>query len=152
MLEPSDSQECKDFMLLAYDISEEYDTPVVVRLTTRIAHARTIVELGERRELPLKPYQKNFLKNVTMPANMRGRHKVVEARERRLAGDASRLPINRIEWADKKIGVVTGGAAYNYVKEAMPAASVLKLGLSFTRCPALNPRIAAGWNAHSSRI
>ncbi len=144
VLDPSNSQECKDFILLAYDISEEYDTPVIVRLTTRIAHARTVVELGERKELPLKPYQKNFLKNVTMPANMRGRHKVVEARERRLAGDASRLPVNRIEWADKKIGVVTSGAAYNYVKEAMPAASVLKLGLAYPLPEELIREFAAG--------
>lgn len=131
VLDPSNSQECKDFIKIAYEISEKYDTPVIVRLTTRIAHARTIVELGERVEVPLREYKKDIRKFVSMPGNMIGRHVVVEERERRLAEDANTLPINRIEWADKRIGVVTSGAAYNYVKEALPGASVLKLGLAY---------------------
>ena len=132
VLDPSSSQECKDFMKRAFELSEEYDTPVILRLTTRIAHARTLVEIGER-ELPeLKEYKKDIKKYVSMPANMIGRHKVVEAREIRLAEDANDMPeLNRIEWADRKVGVITSGAAYNYVKEAMPDASVLKLGLAY---------------------
>lgn len=130
-LDPSDSQECKDFMRTALEISEEYDTPVILRLTTRIAHARTIVELGERREVGLRPYVRDVKKYVSMPANMKGRHIVVEDRERRLAEAANELGINRIEWGDRGIGVITSGAAYNYVKEAMPNASVLKLGLAY---------------------
>ena len=132
VLDPSSSQECKDFMKLAFELSEEYDTPVILRLTTRIAHAHTLVEIGERVLPELKEYKKDIRKYVSMPANMIGRHKVVEAREIRLAEDANDMPaLNRIEWADKKVGVITSGAAYNYVKEAMPTASVLKLGLAY---------------------
>lgn len=130
-IEPSNSQECKDFIKAAYDISEEYDTPVIVRITTRVAHARTLVEIGERDELPLREYKRDIKKFVSMPANMIGRHVYVEERERKLTEAASGLSINRIEWADKKVGVITSGAAYNYVKEAMPTASVLKLGLVY---------------------
>lgn len=131
VLDPSNSQECKDYMKIAYEISEKYDTPVIVRVTTRIAHARTLVELGERTEVPLKDYVKDMRKFVSMPGNMIGRHVKVEEREIRLAEDANTLPVNRIEWADKKIGVITSGAAYNYVKEALPNASVLKLGMAY---------------------
>ncbi len=130
-LDPSDSQECKDFMRVALELSEEYDTPVLLRVTTRIAHARTVVELGERTPVELRKYEKNNKKYVSMPANMIGRHLYVEDRENRLAEAANTLAINRIEWADKKVGVITSGAAYNYVKEAMPNASVLKLGLVY---------------------
>ena len=144
VLDPSSSQECKDFMKAAYEMSENYDTPVVVRVTTRIAHARTVVELGEREELPLREYKKDIRKNVSMPANMIGRHLVVEAREKRLAQDACTLPLNRIEWNDKKIGVVTSGAAYNYVKESLPTASVLKLGLAYPLPEKLIREFAAG--------
>lgn len=131
VLDPSDSQECKDFMKAAFELSEEYDTPVLLRLTTRIAHARTPVTLGERQEVVLRDYVKNPKKYVSMPANMIARHLFVEEREQRLAEDAATLPLNRIEWADRKLGVVTSGAAYNYTKEALPNASVLKLGLAY---------------------
>lgn len=130
-LDPSDSQECKDFMKLALDISEEYDTPVILRVTTRIAHARTVVELGERQERELRPYTRNIKKYVSMPGNMIGRHLYVEDREKRLAEAANTMSINRIEWGDRKVGVITSGAAYNYVKEAMPNVSVLKLGMAY---------------------
>lgn len=129
-LEPSNSQECKDFMRLGYEISEAFDTPVVIRITTRVAHARTVVELADRTELPLREYKKDR-KFISMPANMISRHVFVEQREKQLAEDANTCEANRIEWADKKVGVVTSGAAYNYVKEAMPDASVLKLGLVY---------------------
>lgn len=143
-LDPSNSQECKDFMGIALDLSEEYDTPVLLRLTTRIAHARTLVEIGDRSELPLREYVKNPKKYVSMPANMIARHLYVEERERRLSEAASSLAINRIEWSDRSIGVITSGAAYNYVKEAMPNASVLKLGLVYPLPRKLIEEFAAG--------
>lgn len=131
VLDPSDSKECKDFMSIAFDISEKYDTPVIVRLTTRVAHARTVVEPGERKDIPLKEYAKNTAKFVSMPGNMIKRHVAVEQREKSLAEDADLLSVNRIEWGDKELGVITSGAAYNYVKEALPEVSVLKLGLAY---------------------
>lgn len=143
-LDPSNSQECKDFMGIALDLSEEYDTPVLLRLTTRIAHARTLVEIGGRNELPLREYVKNPKKYVSMPANMIARHLYVEEREERLAEAASSLSINRIEWNDRSVGVITSGAAYNYVKEAMPNASVLKLGLVYPLPRKLIEEFAAG--------
>ena len=144
VLDPSNSQECKDFLKLAYEISEKYDTPVILRVTTRIAHARTLVELDERVEVPLREYKRDIKKYVSMPANMIARHLYVEEREKKLAEDANTLPINRIEWADRKIGVITSGAAYNYVKEAMPTASVLKLGLAYPMPRKLIEEFAAG--------
>jgi len=130
VLDPSNSQECKDYMKLAFELSEEYDTPVILRVTTRIAHARTIVELGERVDLPLREYKKER-KFVAMPATAIMRHRYVEEREKRLSEAANTMDINRVEWADKEIGVITSGAAYNYVKDALPNASVLKLGLAY---------------------
>lgn len=131
LLDPSNSQECKDFVKLAYQLSEEYDTPVIVRLTTRVAHARTLVELAEREDVALKPYEKNAQKYISVPANMIRRHPLVVEREKKMAEAACTMPINRIEWADKELGVITSGAAYNYVKEALPNASVLKLGMAY---------------------
>ncbi|MBQ3108264.1 MAG: 4Fe-4S binding protein, partial [Clostridia bacterium] len=144
VLDPSDSQECLDFVKLAYELSEEYDTPVIIRTTTRIAHARTLVEVGERQELPLRPYVKDPKKYVCMPGNMIPRHRVVEAREAKMAEAANTLPINRIEWADRKLGVITSGSAYNYVKDALPEASVLKLGLAYPLPEKLIREFAAG--------
>ncbi|MBQ3551918.1 MAG: indolepyruvate ferredoxin oxidoreductase subunit alpha [Clostridia bacterium] len=143
-LDPSDSQECKDFMRIALELSEEYDTPVILRLTTRIAHARTIVELGERTDIPLRDYNRDIKKYVSMPANMKGRHLFVEDREERLSEAAANLSINRIEWGDRRVGVITCGAAYNYVKEALPNASVLKLGLVYPISRKLVEEFAAG--------
>ena len=131
MLEPADSQECLDFTKLAYQLSEEYDTPVFLRLTTRLAHSRSPVEAGEREELPLKPYEKNPMKYVMMPGMARKRHLAVEEREKKLAQDANVLPVNRMEMRDAKLGVVCAGVVYQYVREALPDASVLKLGLSY---------------------
>ncbi len=131
MLEPADSAECLEYTRRAFEISEAYDTPVFVRLVTRVAHARSLAQPGERQEAPLKDYAKNAAKWVMMPAAARARHLAVEARERRLAGEIGTLGLNRIEYNDKEIGVVCSGNAYNYVKEAMPAASVLKLGMVY---------------------
>lgn len=129
MLEPSNSQEAKEYVKRALDLSEEYDTPVIVRMTTRISHAQSIVELKERNEVGLKPYERNIKKNVMMPAMSRARHIVVENRMNKISEDANGLDVNRIEWNDKKVGVITSGVPYQYVKEALPQASVLKLGM-----------------------
>ena len=131
VLEPADSQECLDFTKLAYDISEQYDTPVFLRLTTRLAHSRSPVEVGERADIPLKPYEKNTMKYVMMPGMARKRHLVVEEREKKMAQDANAMAINRMEMRDTKLGVVCAGVVYQYVREALPEASVLKLGLSY---------------------
>ena len=131
MLEPSDSGECLEFVKLAFELSEEYDTPFIVRMSTRVAHSQSIVELSERDERALKPYEKNPQKYVMMPAFAKGRHVVVEERTRKLIGYAESSPLNRTEISDTaEFGVITNGAAYQYVKEALGSrASVLKLGM-----------------------
>lgn len=129
VLEPSDSQEAKDFTVLAYEISEKYDTPVILRTTTKLAHSQSVVEIKDRVEVPLKPYERNVKKYVMMPASAIGRHVYVEEREKRLIEDANGLSVNKIEKGDSKIGFITSGIAYQYVKEVCPEASVLKLGL-----------------------
>lgn len=131
VLEPSDSGEARDFVKLAFEMSEKYDTPVMLRTNTRISHSRSIVELEERNEIPVKKYVKNPLKYVMMPAMARERHKVMEVRIKRLAEDASEMSINKIEYGDKSIGIVTSGTCYQYVKEALPNVSVLKLGMTY---------------------
>ena len=129
VLEPSDSSEAKEFMKMAFDLSEKFDRPFVFRTTTRLAHSQGIVELHEREEIPDKPYERNIAKNVMMPGNAKGRHVEIEKRNNELAEEANRLPINRVEMGDTKIGVITSGIPYQYVKEALPEASVLKLGM-----------------------
>ena len=131
MLEPADSQECADFVKLAYGLSEQLDTPVFLRLTTRIAHARSQVEMNERADVPVKPYQKDVMKNVMMPGMARKRHLHVEKREKFLEEAANMMPINRVEIRDPKVGIVTSGACYQYVREALPEASTLKLGMVY---------------------
>ncbi|NLG03270.1 MAG: indolepyruvate ferredoxin oxidoreductase subunit alpha [Clostridia bacterium] len=129
VIEPSDSQEAKDFMKYAFELSEKYDTPVILRTTTRLAHSQGMVELCEREDIADKPYERNPVKNVMMPANAVKRHLVVEARNKQLEEDGCTFPINRIEMNDTKIGIITSGIPYQYVKEAIPSASVLKLGI-----------------------
>ena len=130
VLEPSDSQEAKDFAKLAYEISETYDKPVVIRTTTRLAHSQGMVELCPREEVPDKPYEKNIAKNVMLPANAIRRHVIVEDQMEKLAEDACTMEkLNRMEIRDTKIGFITSGIPYLYVREAMPEASTLKLGL-----------------------
>lgn len=132
MLEPADSNECKSFTKLAYELSEEYDTPVVLRLTTRIAHSRSLVEISERNELPLKEYVKNPQKNVMLPAFAKGRHVFVEQRTDKLIEFAENTEINRIEMNDTSIGVIAAGDCYQYAKEALgDKASYLKLGMIY---------------------
>lgn len=130
VLEPSDSAEAKAFMLAAFDMSEKYDTPIIVRTTTRLSHSQGLVELGERKQPEDKPYVKNINKYVMMPAKAKLRHPIVERRMEQLALDGSfMININRAEYNDLKIGFITSGIAYQYVKEALPNASVLKLGM-----------------------
>lgn len=129
VLEPSDSSEAKEFMKLAFDLSERFDRPFVFRTTTRLAHSQGLVELGERKCPEDKPYVKNIQKTVMMPGNAKLRHVEIEKRNLELAEAANTLPINRMEMKDTKIGVITSGIPYQYVKEALPEASVLKLGM-----------------------
>ncbi len=129
VLEPSDSAEAREFTKFAFDLSEEYDTPVMVRSTTRLSHSQGIVELEERTEKEPFPYERNIAKYVMMPGNAIKRHLVVEKRMKKLAEDACTLPINRAEYRDLSVGFITSGIPYQYVREAMPEASVLKLGL-----------------------
>ncbi len=131
MIEPSDSAEAVAFVDWAYRLSEQYDTPVLLRTTTRIAHAQSMVELGERVEVPLKEYQKDAPKYTMLPAHAKGRHLVVEDRENRLKADCLSFPQNRVEMRDAKLGVVCAGAVYQHVREALPNASVFKVGMVY---------------------
>ncbi|MBR4439128.1 MAG: indolepyruvate ferredoxin oxidoreductase subunit alpha [Clostridia bacterium] len=130
MLEPSDSGECLAFVKEAYELSEKYDTPVILRLCTRVAHSQSAVPLSERADLPLKSYEKNAAKFVMVPANAKGRHPVVEQRTAALAELANTAWFNRVEYHDKKLGVITAGDCYQYAREALgDSASYLKLGM-----------------------
>ncbi len=131
VLEPSDSAEAKEFTKLAFALSEKYDTPVILRLTTRVAHSQSAVETEERREVPLRAYEKNIPKYVMMPANARVKHVTVELRTEKLSEDANDFSINRIEAGDGELGVICSGGVYEYVKEALPGASILKLGMVY---------------------
>ena len=131
VLEPSDSMEAKEFTKLAFELSERYDTPIILRLTTRVAHSQSLVELGERVVPAAKPYERNIAKYVMMPANARVKHTVVEERMQKMSQDANALPINRIEEGSKDLGIICSGGVYEYVKEALPEASVLKLGMVY---------------------
>ena len=129
MLEPSNAQEAKDFVILAYELSERFDTPVILRETTRVAHSHGIVELCERREVPLRPYEKATNKYVMMPAYAIARHKAVEEREEKFAAFVNGLEINKAEYtSEEEVGIVCSGVVYEYVKEALPNANVFKLG------------------------
>ncbi len=129
MLEPSDSTECRDFTKLAFELSEKFDTPVLLRLTTRIAHSSSIVELGERADIPVKEYEKDFQKYAMLPACAIKRHVVVEERQKAEAEWADTAPVNTVEYNDTKIGVICAGITYQYAKEALgDKVSYLKLG------------------------
>lgn len=132
MLEPSDSQECKDYTKLAFELSEKYDTPVFVRLSTRVSHSQSLVELCERQEVELKPYEKNIPKFVMMPAMAVKRHYVVEDRILALKEYAEGDDINIIEDNGSKIGVITAGVTHMYAKEALgDKVNYLKLGMVY---------------------
>ena len=129
VIEPSNSTECKEYVKKAMAISEAYDTPVILRLTTRVAHSQSIVELGEKEAYTLKPYEKNIKKYVMTPANAKPRHIVVEERMNRLSQDAEKLCLFSIEKTDSKIGIITSGICYQYVKETGIKANIMKLAM-----------------------
>lgn len=129
VVEPSDSAEANEFMKYAFDLSEKYDTPIILRSTTRLSHSQGLVELQERVEPEDIAYERDAAKFVMMPGNAIKRHLFVEDRLKRMAEDANTMPINKVEYNDLSVGFITSGIPYQYVKEAMPNASVLKLGL-----------------------
>ena len=130
MIEPSDSQECLDFMKAAYEISEKFDTPVLFRTTTRIAHSKSLVTLGERTEIAVPKYERNIRKNVSTPAHAFLNHPKVEANMKALEEYANTSPLNTQE-INGKVGVITASIAYQYAKDAFPAdTSFLKLGIT----------------------
>ena len=132
MLEPSDSQECKEFTRLAFGLSEEFGTPVFLRLSTRVSHSQSLVELGVRQGDELKPYEKNVAKYVMVPANAIKRHVVVEERAKKLVEFAENCGFNKIEDNGSKIGVITAGISYMYAKEALGnRVNYLKLGMVY---------------------
>ena len=132
MLEPSDSAECKAFTKAAFDLSEEYDTPVLLRLSTRVSHSQSLVEEEPRADIPVRPYEKNIQKHVMMPAAARGRHIVVEEGQAKLAEYAETTTFNRREDNASDIGVITSGAAYQYAKEALgDKVGYFKLGMVY---------------------
>lgn len=129
VLEPSDSSEAKEYMKAAFELSERFDRPFILRTTTRLAHSQGLVELSERTEPKDKPYVKDIRKTVMMPGNAKPRHVEIEKRNLELAEAANTLAVNRVEMKGTEIGVITSGIPYQYVKEALPDASVLKLGM-----------------------
>ena len=130
MLEPSDSAEALSFTKTAFEISEKFDTPVLIKMCTRVAHSQSVVETGDR-EVPVKEYEKNIAKYVMMPGNAKRRHPIVEERTKALTAYAETCPLNRVEMGDTAIGIITASTSYQYVKEVFgDSASVLKLGMT----------------------
>ena len=132
-LDPADSQEAKDFTIAAFNISEQFDTPVLLRLTTRVCHTSSPVEVFEQQMKLPEPgkYPRNQKKYAMLPNNARQRHPIVETRLAQLSEFAETLNLNHVEWNSKKLGIITGGIAYQYAKEVFPDASVLKLGMVY---------------------
>lgn len=129
MLEPADSAETKEFVKLAFDLSEEYDTPVIVRVSTRISHSKGLTELGERVERKVEGFKRDIPKYVMLPGYARARHVILEERMERLAEMSDRSELNRIIKGDPSLGIIASGTAYQYALEAAPNASFLKLGI-----------------------
>ncbi len=130
VLEPSDSQECINFVKLGFEISEEFDTPVIVRITTRIAHSQNLVELSKRETNTLKDYDQNATKYIVAPAVAKQRRIVAEERLKRLKEFAEKTELNQTDYHNRSMGIITSGITYQYCKEVFPEASYLKLGLS----------------------
>lgn len=131
LFEPSDSQECKDMVGEALKVSELFDTPAFLRTTTRVAHSQSFVELQQPQETKVKDYKKDSQKYVMVPAHARKRHVVVEERLAKLREYAENCPFNKMELGNREVGIITSGITYQYIKEVIPDASVLKLGLSY---------------------
>lgn len=130
-LEPADSQESKDFVGVALDISSTFDVPVLFRMTTRICHSKGVVQLGERKEYPVKGFQRDPKKFVVLPAHGRVRHPWAVERLHKLRDYSEKTGLNTIEKGSNGVGIITDGVAYQYVKEVIPEASILKLGMSY---------------------
>jgi indolepyruvate ferredoxin oxidoreductase alpha subunit len=134
MFEPSDSQECLDMARAAFELSEKYDTPVMLRLTTRVAHSRTLVEVGVEQDQPIKPYTKDAMKYVMMPGMAIKRHVIIEQRQSQIQADAEQglIPNGfQVFPGSRQLGIVTSGMTYQFVREALPDASVFKLGMVY---------------------
>lgn len=132
MFEPANSQECRDMVIEAYGISEQYDCPVLIRMTTRVCHGKSIVALGERKEIPIKEYIKDVKKYVCVPANAKGLRRNLEIKLEKLKEFAETTAFNFTEMNDSKVGVITSGACYHYAKEVFEdRASYLKLGFTY---------------------
>ncbi|HON11535.1 MAG TPA: indolepyruvate ferredoxin oxidoreductase subunit alpha [Chitinispirillaceae bacterium] len=131
VLEPSDSQECKDFVIKAFELSEQFDTPVILRLSTRVSHSQSVVELGERQQISLKDFQSTEGKYIVAPGYARKRRVVAEKRLEELHGFAETTDLNVVHESDGPVGVITSGIAFQYAREALPDAGFLKLGLSY---------------------
>ncbi len=146
MLEPADSAEGLEFAKLAYELSEKFDTPVLLKMCTRVAHSQSVVEPGERAEAPAKPYEKNGPKYIMMPGNAKRRHPVVEERTNALIAYAETTPLNRVEeGSDHKMGIITSSTSYQYVKEVCgDRFPVLKLGMIWPMPEKLIKDFAAG--------
>ena len=130
MLEPADSQECYSFAMKAFELSEQFDTPVILRLTTRIAHSQSITDIGERVKKERTPYEKKPAKYIMMPAYAKAKHPFVEERTKKLAAFSETCEFNRTEMGGTELGIITAGDCYQYVKEALgDRVSVLKLGM-----------------------
>ncbi len=130
MLEPSDSAEALEFTKKAFELSEQFDTPVIIKMCTRVAHSQSVVETGERVEKEAIPYEKNIAKYVMMPANAIRRHPIVEERTRKLIAYAENCDFNKVEMGDTSIGIITSSTSYQYAKEVFgEKASILKLGM-----------------------
>jgi indolepyruvate ferredoxin oxidoreductase alpha subunit len=136
-LDPADSQEARDMVLAGFEISEQFDTPVLLRPTTRVCHTSTLVAAGPDRYQSPPPgkYPRDHAKYVMVPANARGRHPVVEERLERLTAFAETTPLNRVEMRGRELGIITNGIAYQYAREVFPEASILKLGMSYPLPP-----------------
>lgn len=131
LLEPSSPSEAKKFIKLAFEISEQFDTPVLFRMTTRVAHTKENVEIGQRQEIENKPFEKNPQKYVMVPANAYKKHILLEEKLIKLQEYSEKTELNKIEINDKELGFITDSVTYLYVKETYPEASVLKLGMTF---------------------
>jgi indolepyruvate ferredoxin oxidoreductase alpha subunit len=131
VLEPADAQEALEFTRLAFELSERFDTPVILRTTTRLSHTRSPVQVGARREAPPRGFVDKPAKNVMIPAHARGRHLAILEREEKLRAYLRGAPIHRWEKGDARVGVITAGTCYPYVREVLPQATVLKLGASW---------------------
>uniref|UniRef100_A0A7V4E1R6 Indolepyruvate oxidoreductase subunit IorA n=1 Tax=candidate division WOR-3 bacterium TaxID=2052148 RepID=A0A7V4E1R6_UNCW3 len=131
LIEPSDAQEAHDFVKIAFEISEEFEIPVLFRMTTRISHTKGVVKVGEREEVPLKNYSKNIQQFVVLPAHAKIRHSILEEKLLKLKRFSSETFLNRIEKGKNEVGIVTSGISYNYAKEVFPDAWILKLGMPF---------------------